>query len=299
MLILEEKEEQRRMRRREAERILAESGDLELRILAEQELTELDRAAAAIPRKEGMRERVIVEIRPGTGGDEAALFAYTLARMYIQFAQRQKWDVAVLDENLTELGGVRSLTLSVAGPSAHAFLAYEAGVHRVQRIPVTEKSGRIHTSTVTVAVLPEPEEKEVAIRPSDMRVETMRASGPGGQFVNRRESAVRITHIPSGIVAVSQTARTQLANREQALKIVRAKLAAQERERAQQNRSAARKTQIGTGERAEKIRTYNFPQDRVTDHRIKKSWRNLAKIMDGDILQILENLQNATMTNNK
>ena len=278
-------------RKKEAERILAESHDSDLRILAQQELLDIESQQRLSKSGAQKKQRLILEIRPGTGGDEAALFAYALTRMYLQFAQKEHWDVAVLDESLTELGGVKAITLAVAGPGASSLLSSEAGVHRVQRIPSTEKSGRIHTSTVTVAVLPEPEEKEMEIRPQDLRVDTMRASGPGGQFVNRRESAIRITHIPSGIVVGSQTARTQLANREQSMKMLRAKLAAREAERQAQARGSARRTQIGSGERAEKIRTYNFPQDRVTDHRIKKSWHNIAKIMDGEIGPILQPLQ--------
>ena len=279
-------------RKQEASQILAESQDPDLRLLAEQELAEIQKQEQTYANNAGKKERIIIEIRPGTGGDEAALFAYDLTRMYLQFAQKQKWEMAVLDESLTELGGVKSITLAVAGTAAASLLLSEAGVHRVQRIPSTEKSGRIHTSTVTIAVLPEPEEKEINIRPQDIRIDTMRASGPGGQFVNRRESAVRITHFSTNIVVSSQTARTQLANREQAMKMLRAKVAALEADRRSQQRGDTRRTQIGSGERAEKIRTYNFPQDRVTNHRIKKSWHNLAKILNGDILPILQELQN-------
>ena len=288
-----ERELRKSQRRVEAERILRESTDSELRELAEQELVTLGKEVTQDPRTGGKKERVLLEIRPGTGGDEAALFAYELTRMYRLFAERNNMSVAVLDESLSDLGGVKSITLSVTGPNATLLLANEAGVHRVQRTPVTEKAGRIHTSTVTVVVLAAPEEKEIEIRPQDLRIDTMRASGPGGQFVNRRESAVRIVHLSTGILVASQTARSQLANKEQAMQILRAKLSLMEKEKNAKEKGALRRSQIGTGERADKIRTYNFPQDRITDHRIKKSWHNIAKIMDGDITPMLEALQSA------
>lgn len=304
-----QQEEVREKRRREAEAVLRNETDAELRILAEEELRKLDEEERAEDREAtegrperngganapaGERETAIVEIRPGTGGKEAALFAADLGRMYLRFAERRSWKMNVLDETSGELGGVKSLVLSIKGSGAYRLLRTEAGVHRVQRIPETEKSGRIHTSTATVAVLPKAAARDVQIPISELRIDTMRASGPGGQFVNRRESAVRILHIPTGTIVVSQTARNQKANREQAMEILLAKLAARKHAEEEAKTGAARNAQIGTGERSEKIRTYNFPQDRVTDHRIGKSWHHIQGILDGNLDNLIESVANAS-----
>lgn len=236
-------------------------------------------------------ERVIMEIRPAAGGEEAALFASELFRMYEHYAKKKEWGLTILDSDVRELGGYKDVTFMLKGKGAYEKMRCEGGVHRVQRIPETEKSGRIHTSTVTVAVLPYVEEKDFKIDPKDLRIDVYRASGPGGQYVNKRESAVRITHIPSGIMTTSQSARTQIENRENVMKILFAKLAEREREKEEMKVGATRKSQIGTGDRSEKIRTYNFPQDRITDHRIKKSWHNIEKILDGNLDPLFETLQ--------
>ena len=294
-LVLLQQEEVREKRRREAEAVLADETDKELRALAEEELKNLSQEAtsggtnSAISSKT-VKEAAILEIRPGTGGDEAALFAADLGRMYVRFAERHGFKLTVLDETSSDLGGLKSLVLAVAGPGAYQLLQREAGVHRVQRIPETEKSGRIHTSTATVAVLPKAAARDMQIPISELRIDTMRASGPGGQFVNRRESAVRILHIPTGIIVVSQTARNQKANRDQAMEILLTKLAARKHAEEKEKTGAARKAQIGTGERSEKIRTYNFPQDRVTDHRIGKSWHHIQNILDGNLDALIESV---------
>lgn len=225
-----------------------------------------------------MSKNVIIEIRAGAGGDEAALFAADLFRMYSRFAEKQGWRAKTLGSNI----------LQISGKDVYDKLKQEAGVHRVQRIPKTEKRGRIHTSTASVAVLPQAEEKQVEIKPSDLRIDVYRASGPGGQYVNRRESAVRVTHIPTGIMTASQQERTQIANRETAMRILRSKLYARQLEKKIKKEGAARREQIGTGERSEKIRTYNFPQDRITDHRINKKWHNIESILDGNLKPIIK-----------
>jgi peptide chain release factor 1 len=229
-----------------------------------------------------------VEIRGGAGGGEAALFAGELFRMYSRYAERQGFAVRVMDTHPTPLGGFKQVVFAVEGEGAYGRLRYESGVHRVQRVPETEASGRIHTSTATVAVLPEAEEVEVEIRPDDLKMDTYRASGPGGQHMQKNETAVRITHVPTGIVVACQDERSQRRNRELALRVLRAKLwEIQEQERAHELREARRK-QIGTGDRAEKIRTYNFPQTRVTDHRIGLTVHRLAEVLDGDLDQLIE-----------
>jgi len=234
---------------------------------------------------------VIIEIRAGTGGDEAALFAADLFKMYSTYAQSQDWKIKTLDCSKNSLGGIKQIVFQVKGDDAWKKLQHEGGVHRVQRIPKTEKSGRIHTSTATVAVLPKPRQTEVKIDPRDLRIDTYRASGPGGQYVNRRESAVRVTHIPSGIVVTSQTERNQLENKESAMSILAARLHEQKRKAQMEKLSGQRKDQIGSGDRSEKIRTYNFPQDRITDHRIKKSWHNIEKVIDGKMNKMVKDLQ--------
>jgi len=213
--------------------------------------------------------------------------------MYSKFAEKQGWKISLIERSQTELRGCKEVTFELKGENAYTILKQEAGVHRVQRTPVTEKSGRIHTSTVSVAVLPEAGETEIQIRPQDVRVDTMRGSGPGGQYKNVRDSAVRITHLPTNIVATSQEERTQQANRERAMKVLRARLLAKKRNEELGQRSEERREQIGTAMRAEKTRTYNFPQDRITDHRIKKSWHNLENILAGNLKPIIKAFQKA------
>jgi len=240
-------------------------------------------------------ESLIIEIRAGTGGEEAALFARDLFRMYSKYGQKKNWKQKVLDSHPTALGGFKAITFELTGPNVFSEMEYEAGVHRIQRIPVTEKSGRVHTSTASVAVLPKPKETEIKINPQELKIDFYKASGAGGQYVNKRMTAVRITHLPTGTVVTSQTERNLGQNRENAMAILAARLLEKkEREKAKEI-GEKRKTQIGWAERAEKIRTYNFPQDRMTDHRIKKSWHNLEGIMAGKLEPIILTLQKSNL----
>ncbi len=236
----------------------------------------------------GERNKAILEIRAGAGGDEAALFAADLFRMYQSYAPKKNWAITILDESKNDLGGYKEIVAELRGKNVYDALKYESGVHRIQRVPATEKSGRIHTSTASVAIMPVAEAKEVEIKEADLEVTFSRAGGPGGQNVNKVETAVRLLHKPTGIVISSRTERSQLANRERALEILRAKLLDEKIRKEEEAESKERKEQIGTADRSEKIRTYNFLQDRVTDHRLNKSWHNIQNIMSGNLDQIIE-----------
>jgi peptide chain release factor 1 len=277
----------------EAHTLLAEESDAELaeelaafqrrRAAVEEELT-----FALLPRDENDEKDVIIEIRAGTGGDEASLFAGDLLRMYSRYADSRNWKVEMISASEGEVGGFKEVIASVKGNEAYSHFKHESGVHRVQRVPQTESGGRIHTSTATVAVLPEAEEVDVTINPEDLEIETFRASGPGGQHMQKNETAVRITHRPSGIVVASQSQRSQGQNKVQAMRILRARIFEKVRMEAQAEVDAQRRQMVGSGERGEKIRTYNFLQDRITDHRLKKDWHGIAAILDGDLSEILE-----------
>ena len=239
------------------------------------------------------KQKMMMEIRAGAGGNEASLFAGELLRMYTGYAKKQGWDVALIDSSQTTLGGYKEIIFEISGDNAYKELRNESGVHRVQRIPETEKNGRIHTSTASVAVLQEAEESDMEIKSQDIKVEFFRSSGPGGQNVNKVETAVRIYHLPSGLVVSSQESPSQQKNREQAMSLLRTRLLDAQRQADAKKEAAERRQQIGTGDRSEKIRTYNFSRDRVTDHRIKESWHNIESILAGNIEEIVETLQKA------
>lgn len=279
--------------------ILDEESDEEMKELAKEELNEAkarveelekELKILLLPKDPNDNKNVIVEIRAGAGGDEAALFAAEIYRMYIHYAERRGWKTELIEAEETGIGGMKSVNFMVSGNGAYSVLKYESGVHRVQRVPETESGGRIHTSTITVAVMPEAEDVDIEINEKDIRIDVMRASGNGGQCVNTTDSAVRLTHYPTGIVIYSQTEKSQLQNKDKAFALLRAKLYDMELQRQQAEASAERLSQIGTGDRSEKIRTYNFPQGRVTDHRINLTLYKLDKIMDGDIQEILDAL---------
>lgn len=239
----------------------------------------------------GSNQKIIMEIRAGAGGGEAALFAAELFQMYSAFAKRMNWDFIILDSSRTALSGLKEIIFEVGGPDVFAKLKNESGVHRVQRIPATEKSGRIHTSTASVAVLPEAEEKDIEIRPQDTKIEFFRSSGPGGQNVNKVETGVRLIHLPTGVIVSSQESRSQQQNREHAIILLRTKLLETKRLAEEEKLAHERRQQIGTADRSEKIRTYNFPQDRVTDHRIKENFHNINDILNGNLEPIIEKFQ--------
>ncbi|MCX7721352.1 MAG: peptide chain release factor 1 [Dictyoglomus thermophilum] len=285
--------------REDLEVMTKEEQDEDLRSLAEAELEEIEKKlekiefdlkALLLPKDPNDEKNIIMEIRAGTGGEEAALFAADLFRMYVGYAQKKGWKVEIVSSNPTGLGGYKEIIFIVEGKGAYSRLKFESGVHRVQRVPITESSGRIHTSTATVAVLPEMEEVDVEIDPKDLRIETFRSGGAGGQHVNKTESGVRITHIPSGIVVQCQDERSQHQNREKAMKVLRARLYEYYQREKENEIASQRRQQVGTGERSEKIRTYNFPQRRVTDHRINYSSFQLEEVLSGELDEFIDRL---------
>ncbi len=278
------------------EALLAEK-DPELREMAKEELAQLrpqvepaeeELKLYLVPKDPNDEKDVILEIRAGAGGDEAGLFAAELLRLYLRYAERHRWKAEVADTSAGTLGGIKEAVVNISGDSVYSKLKYESGVHRVQRVPATEAQGRIHTSTVTVAVMPEAEDIDIQVNPADIEMDVFRSTGSGGQSVNTTDSAVRLTHKPTGVVVKCQQEKSQLKNRNMAMRMLRAKLYEMELEKQRNARDAARKSQVGTGDRSEKIRTYNFPQDRLTDHRINYTRHNLPAVMDGDVEDVVE-----------
>jgi peptide chain release factor 1 len=284
----------------EAKTLVQEEKDQEMRELAREELKSLETKMTdseeklkilLIPKDPLDEKNIIMEIRAGTGGEEAALFAADLYRMYSRFAETKGWKFDIMNSNETELGGLKEIIFSISGNNVYENLRYESGVHRVQRVPDTEASGRIHTSAVTVAVLPEADETEIDIKQEDLRIDVMRAGGPGGQSVNTTDSAVRITHIPSGLTVHCQDEKSQIKNKAKAMRILRARIYEMEEAKAAAERSENRKSQVGSGDRSERIRTYNFPQNRMTDHRINLTLYKLELIMQGDVGELFDALK--------
>jgi peptide chain release factor 1 len=288
------------------ESVIEDNSEEELVLMAKEELESLviekektEKELKKLLNKDDSIEEneLIMEIRAGAGGDEASLFAADLFRMYSKYAESNDWNFELMDSHENEVGGFKQIVFQIKGLEAYSKLKYEAGVHRVQRTPETEKMGRIHTSTVSVAVMPKPKETAIEVKTEDLKIDTYRASGPGGQNVNKRDTAIRVTHIPTGTVVTCQSERSQLQNKESALNILRAKLLEEKKEKERRENVEQRKEQIGTGDRSEKIRTYNFPQDRITDHRIGESWHGIEKILEGDLEPIIESLNNSEELN--
>ena len=284
----------------EDDKSILNGDDAELKEIAQEELIELeslkdklesDLKILLLPRDPNDDKSLILEIRAGTGGDEAALFAADLFRVYTRYAERKNWKYKVMDSSDTGIGGIKEAIVSIQGKGAFGMLKYESGVHRVQRVPKTETSGRVHTSAATIAVLPEAEDVDIEINDSDLKIDTYRASGAGGQHVNKTESAIRITHIPTGLVVTCQDESSQHKNRAAALKVLKSRLLASEQEKVAAERAAERRSLVSTGDRSAKIRTYNFPQGRVTDHRINFTSYKLNEILDGDITEVIEKLK--------
>ena len=285
--------------KRQAEEMLKES-DSDLVEMAKEEISETEKKLEKAEKEVKMLlippdpldgKNIIMEIRAGTGGDEAALFAADIYRMYSHYAESKRWKIEVMNSNETGIGGLKEIVFSITGKDVYASLRYESGVHRVQRVPETESGGRIHTSAITVAVLPEAEETDIEIKPEDLKVDVMRAGGPGGQCVNTTDSAVRLTHLPTGLVVICQDEKSQIKNKAKALRVLRSRLYEMEEEKKRKERSEQRKSQVGTGDRSERIRTYNFPQGRVTDHRINLTLYKLDAIMNGDLDDLIEPLK--------
>ncbi|WP_321300680.1 peptide chain release factor 1 [uncultured Sphaerochaeta sp.] len=284
----------------DAKQLLKEEKDPEMLELTEQELDELTEQLAKSEQKTKMLlippdpmegKDIIMEIRAGTGGEEAALFAANLFRMYSHYADAKGWKMEILSSNETGIGGYKELVLSISGKDVYGSLRFESGVHRVQRVPETESGGRIHTSAVTVAVLPEAEETDIEIRQEDLKIDVMRAGGPGGQSVNTTDSAVRLTHLPTGLVVICQDEKSQIKNKAKALRVLRSRLFDLEEDKKNKERAEARKSQVGSGDRSERIRTYNYPQNRLTDHRINLTLYKLELIMAGDLDEVVEALK--------
>ncbi|MFA4884297.1 MAG: peptide chain release factor 1 [Desulfotomaculaceae bacterium] len=289
----------------EAKTLLVEEPDIELREMVQTELDDLTEKKSSLeqrlkilllPKDPNDEKNVILEIRAGTGGEEAALFAAVLFRMYTHYAERRGWKTEVLNANYTDIGGFKELICLIQGKGAYSYFKFESGVHRVQRIPTTESGGRIHTSAATVAVLPEAEDVDVEIDPNDLRIDVFCASGHGGQSVNTTQSAVRITHIPSGIVVSMQDEKSQHKNKDKAMKVLRSRLLDRAQEEHQQKMSNTRKSMVGSGDRSERIRTYNFPQNRVTDHRVGLTLHRLDGVLEGDLDEIIETLVTTDQT---
>jgi len=284
----------------EANNILRTESDSELIAMAKEEIGELKKnieksenlaKMLIIPPDPLDGKNIIMEIRAGTGGDEAALFAADLYRMYSHYAETKSWTTETISINDTGIGGIKEIVFSISGKEVYGNLRFESGVHRVQRVPETESGGRVHTSAVTVAVLPEAEETDIEIKPEDLKIDVMRAGGPGGQCVNTTDSAVRLTHLPTGLVVIQQDEKSQLKNKAKALRVLRSRLYDLEEEKKRKERADNRKSQVGTGDRSERIRTYNFPQNRVTDHRVNLTLYRLEQVISGDLQEIIDTLK--------
>ncbi len=285
---------------KDAEEMLKDEDDAEMIAMAKEELLELKEAAKVSNKKCKMLlippdplagKNIIMEIRAGTGGDEAALFCADLFKMYSHYAEKMGWKIDIMNSNDTGLGGYKEIVFSISGKDVFGSLRWESGVHRVQRVPTTESGGRVHTSAVTVAVLPEAEETDIEIKQEDLKIDVMRAGGPGGQCVNTTDSAVRLTHLPTGLVVICQDEKSQLKNKNKAMRVLRSRLYDLEEEKKQKERSEARKSQVGSGDRSERIRTYNFPQNRLTDHRLNLTLYKLEIILSGELDEVIEALK--------